>query len=137
MIGAVLKIEDGSNHTNIFYKDNLIINNQEFPVLIRVKETSSMNLKLETTYKITLGGIYFCGDGTEPEKCIMMDCHLLLNLYKLNANGKELDKTDIEIRKLDGISKDTYNLTIDKPKCSYTVIKRNEIRYARLWIHHK
>lgn len=122
MIGAVLKIEELSNHTNIFYKDNLMINNQEFPVLIRLKETSSTNWKLETTYKITLGGIYFCGDGTESEKCIM-DCHLLLNLYKLNANGKELDKTDIKIRKLDGISKDTYNLTIDNLNAHIQLLK--------------
>jgi hypothetical protein len=123
MIGLVLKIDELSNHKNIFYKDNLMINNQAFPVLIRAKETSSTNWKLQTTSKITLGGIYFCGDDTKSEKCIMMDCHLLLNLYKLNANGKELDKTDIKIRKLDDIAKDKYAQTIDNLNAHIQLLK--------------
>jgi hypothetical protein len=99
----VLKVENGPNHTNIFYKDTFTLNETILPVLVRTKKTKSSIFESKPKYQIEVGGIYYCNSDTIMTPCsssLQDDCHQLKSLYKLNHIIGNVSKTDITIRKL-------------------------------------
>ena len=110
IIGAVLKVENGPNHTNIFYKDTFTLNQTILLVLVRTKKTKSSIFESKPKYQIEVGGIYYCNSDTIMTTCsssLQDDCHQLKSLYKLNHIIGNVSKTDITIRKLTDTDTDT------------------------------
>jgi hypothetical protein len=115
LIAIVLKKEGHAfNRTNIFYKDVLTIQEQKIPVLIRVKKTSSTSWTLKTTYTLKLAGIYICTTKTFVRPCAVMGCYDLVNLCKLNNDGKEFNMTDIVINIRDQDNQQKFDESIKK-----------------------